>query len=294
MEAIKLDKYKHSENKNEKYYITKCDDNIKKDLNTLQWLEIIDILKYNRDIYILNGILEKRKNIVIKIGNKDSIKKEYEIGDKLKNIKGYIKYICLFSCNNNSIKKIDINKSLCSSYGNETKILLMPYYSLGNLGSYNWDATNFIVLKSLLKQLFLSFIIGYEKFGFLHNDTHYGNFLIKKTKHTNLVYELYNKKYNIITKDFEIIIMDFENSLFSDIPQGYYYLYMSFQQILNDIEYKLKIICNGIKQLIDFIEIYKNNNKKLEDIDTLLLLIDNLQYISKKEIKNLVYNPNIY
>jgi thiamine kinase-like enzyme len=291
MEVTRLYKYKHSENKNEKYYITRCNENIKTDLNTLDWLEIKNILKFKNDIYILNGILEKKKDIVVKIGNSDSIKKEYEIGRQLKEIHGFVKYICQFSCNNENIKNIDIHKSLCSTYGDKTKILLMPYYSLGSLENYKWDKNNFYILKSLLKQLFLSFITAYEKYGFLHNDTHPGNFLIKNTIYNTVTYEMDNKQYNINTEGFQIVIMDFENSLFTNISQGYYFFYMSFQQIINDIEYKLKINCNGIKPLLDFIDIYKNNNKKIEDINTLLLLIDKLDYINKIEIKNLVYNP---
>jgi hypothetical protein len=58
MEIKLLDKYKHSPNKNDKYYLADCQNRINLNNDTTQWIEIKDILKKDRDIFILSGVIK--------------------------------------------------------------------------------------------------------------------------------------------------------------------------------------------------------------------------------------------
>ena len=55
----------------------------------------------------------------------------------------------------------------------------------------------------------MSVFMAYQKYGFLHNDMHLDNILVKKTKKETIEYE--NRK--IKTYGYKIVIMDFESSL---------------------------------------------------------------------------------
>lgn len=82
-----------------------------------------------------------------------TIKKEYEYGKILEHIPGFIRFICLYECYDDSSdrlprricvgEKIDVNKKT---------VLLMPYYKLGSIRTYHWKLTEVSILKSLLKQ----------------------------------------------------------------------------------------------------------------------------------------------
>lgn len=86
-----MNKNKHSNNTDTKYYITSCQTKINQDSDTTKWIKLESLIKHTRDI---EGILNKTQNIVVKSGIKDTIKKEYEISKALKDLPNFIKYIC--------------------------------------------------------------------------------------------------------------------------------------------------------------------------------------------------------
>ena len=108
------------------------------------------------------------------------------MGNKLQNIEGFINYISL--CNIN----------------NKKYILVMNYYKEGCIKKYDWTVENIYILKSLLKQCIISILKAYKKYGFIHNDLHFGNILIDKKEKE----EIYYQGYKIYTFGYEIVIMD--------------------------------------------------------------------------------------
>jgi serine/threonine protein kinase len=243
---------------------------------------------------ILSAILEKVDNVIIKVGDKDTIEKEYEISKRLQKIDGFIKYYCYFSCNS-EFREIDINKTLCYSEGNSTKIIVMEHYVLGSIGKFDWNKDNGILfqsLQSIIKQIIISLLVAFQTFGFIHNDTHLDNFLldINKNKDTNVRYN----NYTIPIYNYIVVIMDFENCLITDKYTEYYFLYSGFLQIITSLDYTLNLEILNISYLIKYIDTCRSNNT-LIDIDTINKLIDNMQYIDKKiKPSKFTYNPNVY
>ena len=151
----------------------------------------------------------------------------------------------------------------------------MKNYKLGDIKNYNWNLDNFDILKSLIKQIFFSLYEAFVQYGFLHNDVHFGNFLI-------------NKKND----NYKVIIMDFENSLF-DLTKNdnIDILHQNYEQILNNILWQLNLITENTDIAINYIK----SNKKLIDINHLLNLIDNIIMIKKRELtERIKYDPNIF
>jgi len=287
MEFNEIDKNK-VKSKSIKYFTKLCSNKMKETLDTKEWLKIEEILYSKKNLKILKGLVDSRNNAVIKVGDRDTIEKEYKLGKALNNIDGFIKYFCYFSCNK-EFKMIDIKQSLCETKGDATKVLVMSYYEDGSIGKFNWNKSNFNTLKSIIKQIFISLYLAFIQYGFIHNDTHLDNFLLEKYNKKNLLFN----DYKLVMYDYKVIIMDFENALIDKNKKEYHILYLGFLQILNEIKFALKINVDNITDLLNYIELHMKLNKEL-DINNLLQLIDFLEFNSKIELKKFIYDPNVF
>ena len=282
IQFIDLIKSKKSHNKTQKYKImpTINDENY----DTTSWISLKEIIKKNKDIKIFNGLIN---NIIVKIGIAETIIKEYEISQLLLNIKGFIIYLCYFNCLN-KINKVIENSSICAKEGNQINILLMKEYKLGNIKKYQWNKDNFYILKSLITQIFISLSLAFNEYGFLHNDTHFGNFLIKENSKPEIIYtpDIAIKLYG-----YSVIIIDFENSLFDHTKsEALDILYIDFKKIINNIFLELYLVVNTDELCKYFDDNIKN--KTIIDINKLISLVDKLDLISIRDIKQLYkYNP---
>lgn len=282
VQFIDLIKSKKSHNKTQKYKImpTINDENY----DTTSWISLKEIIKKNKDIKIFNGLIN---NIIVKIGIAETIIKEYEISQLLLNIKGFIIYLCYFNCLN-KINKVIENSSICAKEGNQINILLMKEYKLGNIKKYQWNKDNFYILKSLITQIFISLSLAFNEYGFLHNDTHFGNFLIKENSKPEIIYtpDIAIKLYG-----YSVIIIDFENSLFDHTKsEALDILYIDFKKIINNIFLELYLVVNTDELCKYFDDNIKN--KTIIDINKLISLVDKLDLISIRDIKQLYkYNP---
>lgn len=197
---------KHSETKTEKYRVINCQKIIDRNYDTSKWIKLDDIIKETSDLKIFKGVLISKQNIVIKIGYSGTILREYKISHLLIDINCFITYVCYFSCKNN-IQNILYNKSICSNDGNKIYVLIMKEYKLGDMKKYNWNKDNFIMLLSLIKCIMISLYMAFKKYGFIHNDVHFGNILIKETTRKEL---LFDERISVKLYGYEPKIMDFE------------------------------------------------------------------------------------
>jgi hypothetical protein len=285
-----IDKNKYSESQTEKFKVLKCQQLVDNNTDTTSWILLEDIIKQNKDLKILKGLLLPKYSIIVKIGKSETIKKEYDMSQMLLNIPGFIRYLCYFSCNNN-IHKIITNSSICAKDGDLLKILVMKEYPLGNLKNFNWNKENFHVLKSIIKQCIASLYLAFKNHGFIHNDAHFGNILLKECNNNKIEYDGYTP---INLFGYRIIIMDFENSLIDETKSNYSFLYKIFGQIINGIKDYLNIRTNKIIQIMQFLFYYENNNSDI-NINELFALIEQLEFIEKLDLTKFIkYNPNIF
>lgn len=182
---------------------------------TEDWLELKRLIrgKFIDEMIILEGVLKEDTEVVIKIGRVDMLLKEYTIGKQLKDFPNFIRYYCNFSCldtkeNLEGLVKGHLRR-VCTEDGKmNIGVLVMPYYSLGDIESYAWREEELEVLKNILKQICFSLMYAYEKTGFLHNDEHLGNVLLRKTSKSLLTYGDIELQLN----GMYAVIMDFEKS----------------------------------------------------------------------------------
>lgn len=202
-----------------KYYLSYCQDKITNtNPNTNGWINIIKTLKFPLQDFdksrILLAKLEEHQDIVVKIGDDESIRKEYEYSKKLYKIKGFVKFICYFECNDNFLLFPNKTRNyLCNGVGSQMKVIIMPYFELGSIGFYLWTNENIKILRTSIKHSILTYITAFV-LGYLHGDFHPGNVLLKKTKQTSITYVFDNigEISNMETNGFRTWIMDFENT----------------------------------------------------------------------------------
>ena len=95
----------------------------------------------------------------------------------------------------------------------------MPYINEGSIRTFKWNKDKYDALKSILLQTIMSIFTAYQLCGFIHNDLHLDNILVKKTKKETFNYKLKDEKDKVINIDikadgYKIVIMDFESSVF--------------------------------------------------------------------------------
>ena len=258
----------------EKYYVT-CDDI--SDIATE-----ISSIDTNNDRALLLSIV-RNKRVVIKIGESATIKKEYDIGKRLSNIQGFIRYICVTRCHDDIEKYVKqrSNTTICTNNTRDptVNILVMPFVKQGSMRTYQWDETNIDEFKSCIKQLICSLAQAFEENGFLHTDIHLGNVLIRTCNRNYIHYG----NVAIQTHKKQICIMDFEHSFINVHHKETKMFFKDIKRIFEDITYALKMDFVGFQQLDEYVlkRIYSNIEPPLGDVYKLLTLIDGLVYNGK-------------
>jgi hypothetical protein len=281
------------------------------------------VIKNKNDVTILESIIKdksiisKQKHIVVKIGKVNkTIEKEYHIGRKLEEnqIYGFIVYMCLFVCFDDTYPKIDMNNSmlsLCSASNekeNNKAILVMPFIQEGSVKNFNWfNGDKFNILKSIIKQSVISLTLAYNKCGFIHNDLHLDNILLKKTKKQTIEYQMNNNVNNsndkneitIKTFGYKAIIMDFDSSMINidnKSTNGYEYFWKNIYNMISRLETDLKnkqnesVSVSNMKQIVTYILDQKSIN-----IFKLLEMIDMMKFTVLEPPKTLYkYDPNVF
>ncbi len=228
---------------------------------TKEWLEIQSKLNHFGDVKLFNGILEQKKTIIVKIGTDKLLTKEYDIGkiiDTL-HLPTFINFICIFSCNDN-IKSIDSKlnnnntnrKYLCRKTGDKLTIIIMPDIQLGLLYIFKWNRDNFYILKNILKHIILSLCYARLKIGFIHNDLHIGNVLIKQTTRKTIDYKEFGQ---LDTFNYIPIIIDYDRSIIKQTNE------FSEPDIYNDFFRIISGICQDVNTIFDIPQFNTLNSK---------------------------------
>lgn len=150
-------------------------------------------------IVLIRALIEhtnlENQKVVLKISNTiEKLVNEYNISKKLKDIKGFIQYIDIHTCFDNTNSNTNLNgeftstnekvlnpKQICKALKieeNKRVILVMPYYKNGSIENYIWTLNNVSLLKKLLGQVISNCYNAYKIYGFIHNDLAFRNILI--------------------------------------------------------------------------------------------------------------------
>lgn len=231
-----------------------------------------------------DGIRRKNQHIVIKIGPSETLKKEYLIGQILKYIPGFIRYICAMTCNDDLTRySEDPQAKIChgSSTDPMMNVIIMPYFNIGSVRTYDW-INHLNQFKSALKQIVLSLYFAFSQHGFLHNDIHLDNVLLSHTQKETIHYD---NIFNIPTYGIRIQIMDFDKSFIPVDRNEVRALFYDYRRVLLDIEFAAKLEFEQLHTMQRYVE----ESASLDRIQGLLQFIDNIQSIRKKQPPRLEY-----
>jgi len=275
------------------------------------------------DVVILKAVAtdetiqKKNRHIVVKISpnpNKtpeDMASKEYRIGETIHQhqLSGFIRYICLFSCFDNSSKKFEpieprhppIPKvaKICKAVettDNKKNVLVMPYIREGSVEKYNWTTDNIDLLKNLLIHTILSSATAFQKIGLIHGDFHLGNVLFKRTKITEINYAFANgQSVNVPTMGYKTVIMDFEKTDLGIIDP--YLFWNDLRNLLLKVD-GLKNDSNGIvnwdSNIIVFVENMRNNRKSADHVTEFVEIVNKSNLRIERLAPMPKYDPNVF
>jgi len=252
-------------------------------LENIKYLETIDISKA-RDMpnkKILQGILNKHKQVVIKIADThNDLQIEWDTYKKLKDhhIPGIVKYYCYFTCNDDLRNYNEINKDvyLCKGPGPGTKIqvLIMEYVQSSSFKNFAWhklskdDLT--CVFQSCIKQILYTMIEAFTSCHYTHGDLHLDNILIQPTKKKSIKYKTIDIELPIYK--YQIKLLDFEDSKFNKITLLDHY--KDLRTFVNKLRFMSEYTIGYI-----FVEMYNSLIIKIEELE-------------KSKNKDEPYNPN--
>ena len=214
-------------------------------------------------------------DIVIKFNYLELINNDYKMNEALKDLPNFIKYLYKLNITEwSNIKEITNSFTKTNYYnGVEVGISVMNHYTLGCIYNYEWNENNFYILKNVIKQVVLAIFYAYDTIGFIHEDLHCGNVLLK-TKSKDYI-EYGKKKVKI--EEYEAVIMDYDNSKINEKDK----LHMLMRKINRFIT---SIMCsNNMKLYITYeydrlIKLAsKNEEKEINYYDELEEIADNIK-----------------
>lgn len=272
-------------------------------------IQITELVRNKNDVSILEAVLQlknKHRHIVVKIGRENTtIEKEFHFGKILENAKipGYIRYICIFDCLDDTHRLRQTPKSICKGTDipeNRKNVLIMPYISEGSLRKYYWNHDKFHLLKSVILQTIMSSFVAYKTCGFIHGDFHLDNILLKKTKKREIVYTWETGSSIISTNGYKIVIMDFDSSwIIEERDIGVQMYWINLQNMFSRINTDLRTKTGDtirMKKHINIMEIIDTNIEKKGNIENTLKIIDKIKITDFEIIENpllkLIYDPN--
>jgi len=272
------------------------------------------LIRNTEEVSILQAVAtdklinKKHKRIIVKIDKKmknvinnkyhSFAEKEFTIGEALKGIPGFIKFICVFPCyddtydnnDNDTITRednvIEYNKSICQSEPNDEnkkEVLIMPFIQDGSVANYHWTQENIGLVKNLLIQSVLSLGMAYDKIKFTHEDLHTGNLLFKPTKQRKITYSFSGIETPIeisLDHNKKLVIMDFGKSkTIIDTPDNsirnfWNNIYYLCKHIDDSMSYEDYYITFELQEAIDFIRNATLNNANCSAVIQLADIID--------------------
>ena len=281
-----------------KFYLKTCQSKITtKTPTTAPWLRVLKLLKMETSDYdksrVLLGALDTHGEVVIKIGNTPDIEHEYMMSAALQKVKGFVKYICYFECKDD-FRTIPSKErdTLCKGPGSQMKVIIMPYFPLGNVHSFRWEDHDMRILHSSLKHAMLTMINAFHTLHVLHGDFHAGNILLKKTKQKHISYTIpdIGTLPDIETFGIRPWIIDFENASVVSLDTPYNRM-MAMNNFYIDLTKMFQTLYNR-KNAIDPRTIVpvtsyvgklmiKGNMLSHENIIHILTLIDDIRCIER-------------
>jgi hypothetical protein len=171
----------------------------------------------------------------------------------------------------------------------------MKYYNEGSVKRHAWTNSNFHILRSILIQTICSLVVAYQNTGFIHNDAHLDNILIKRTTRTHNNYQIDRRIIEIETNNYTCIIMDFENCFFTDKSSPIFFWKM-IENIITRIGIELtnnkgdRIEVSNIYEILGYISNNKNNNYL--QVLNVIPMIEQMEFTVLRLPKIMVYDSN--
>lgn len=295
----------------EKIKCLKNSDNKAYIIPTNEWLKPIKpLITESSDAQLILAEMLNKEKILIRITNNNN-KRLSIINEKLSNLPNFPLIYCTIICKE-SLDILDANyiinnkpvKGFCNGKSTDGFITLelMKYYK-NNMINELKDNISINELRYFLDQALSAQLMAFQKYGFLHNDIHIGNFII--IQKDNYIYNYdFDKRLEYKTIkgkiNFKVYIIDFGNSELLDPNYRSKYIddflvqdpyFTSEKRLMPNIKYKsynkeFTLPYNLYETIKLFLSLCNNNNEYLDKIKNIRIednqILDFFTYRYKK------------
>ena len=252
--------------------------------STEPWLKIINMLlapQINDRHSIFTALLHQQQTVVVKIGSTNSMLNEYRVGSRLTSagIRGFVRYLHYFECETSQVQPG------CDSM----KVLVMPYYRLGDLRSWQSEEGDWRPVKSALKQACFALIQAHIRLGLVYNDAHAANVLLRRAtpEEATISFEVEGGPLTVCTHGLVAEWVDFENCILPPEGEGAPLhrgiLLFTIQQVLVDCGFRCKAYT--IENILQNTQAFKNICEGREFTPKLCAvlsdMVDELEFVAR-------------
>jgi serine/threonine protein kinase len=245
--------------------------------------------------------IHPHQEVVLKLQESETIMKEYQYAERLKDIHGFIRMICMIKCRDNPFhySMPFKNKHVCkgTQQDPEVSILVMPYLSMGSFRKYTGWIKHPLKFRACFLQIAWSLYEAYIHHGFIHTDIHLDNILLKRTSKKEIRYAM--SPIPIPTEGLSICIMDFGNSMMPvSQEKNIHFFWKDIHRIVSDMKYSMYLQFENMKTMDMFLAERSFYHPKLyshfqTDFKTFIQWIESIQTLIENKPKPLVYSPFI-
>ncbi len=220
---------------------------------TNKWLKPIEPLKIkdvNTKSLIMIAELINKGTLIAKVSTNGDYKRIKKINDSITKLSNMINVYYTFECNESEVNlinkyvKID-GFCMTSEKGKNIKVLIEV------IDKYESSISKFINylklsdIESFLSQILLCQLNAFESIGFLHNDIHLGNILIKREPFNN-IYSIDKQLYKLKGHN-QLLLTDFDRSIIYEFN--------------NELNLDHTLLTNILKTFYEFIKLLVDQDK---------------------------------
>lgn len=279
----------------DKYYVT-CKD----PSDTSSWIQQPFAMDVSNERAIVKAMIDdgrarKNQHVVVKVGPSATIRKEYAVGEAVKGVPGFVRFICAMQCEDDLERyRRNPRAGVCSHAASDPlmNVLVMPYFALGSVRAYAWERHP-ERLRSCLAQLVLSLFVAFARHGFVHNDIHLDNVLLSETRKAEIEYDLPDgAQVRVPTHGVRIHVMDFGNAFIPVERRQTGALFRDYDRVISDLMFAARLRFDQLPELSAFTRARAWSDPPLSDVGGLLAIIGRIAAVERQPEPTLQYNPD--
>lgn len=290
------------------------------DHTTDPWLVVQDVLKASDRSGVLRGQLEAAGQVVVKVGQANTLQKEYDLAGRLRaaGVPGFVKPHCTFTCDDDFLgyTAASMPRPVCSGRaGTRMRALVVPFYRGASVRSFDWNPRPGVAghadeadavrrtLPLVLRDAALHLCCAYDRCGLIFNDSHLDNIMLEDGAERHLA-----ETVTICGEAFELrpdpaaprsVWIDLENAMLDGERRNPGFLYADLLNMVQHAAYDLDVAFDqaALTRLTLLLQSYQVTRRALDAAVVAAIahgIATELRPTGRRTPAHLYYNPAVW